>query len=535
MIVPHQHPKQDLAQRLMLAMAHAGMSGAALGKLVGVSTGLVSAVKLGRLKGVTFLKKAAHILGVDAEWLSEGRGDGPEWAKGAAAITGRRSRRSVPWTPATRSKLGQIPDADLAHQLGVSIHLVAVERRRHGVPPSQPATPITWTAAMLAALGQRPDAQLAAEWGISGASVSMKRRERGLPPVQTVEQGRQPILTPTQERDIRRLSIPAFVATYGFARAWVRIERRRRGILGPVAQSAGVPEHRSHPRIPWTLATRAQLGRTSDADLASQLGVPLRWVADERRRQGLPSPRPAQTIQWTAAMLADLGKRSDMQLAAEWGISSTAVFIKRHECGLPPARHANHGAGETLTPEQVLDLSRLSIRAYAAAHGILPNQVLVERRRRGIVGAHVRTAGIPEHLQGHLGTMSDRDFAARWGYTPQYVGCFRVRAGIPSYRQRVLAFDWTPYRTSCLGKASDAKLGKRWGIHPGAVTKKRQELGIGPSKPHVRWTEEMREAVRRRPVRAVMALYRLTECQVRGMRSRLGMQSPRRGRRFTPE
>ncbi len=520
----------SLAQRLMLSCAHSGMTVAALAERVGVTPGFISAVKLGKSKGLKCLPMVATVLGVDRDWLVEGRGDGPDWAQGAAAIPGRRSRRSVPWTPSTRAQLGKIPDVNLARQLGVSIHLVIVERRRQGIAPSRPAPPITWTAEMLAALGKVPDAQLAAKWGISNGAVALRRQARGIPPAQR----RHPTLTPTQERDIRCLTVRAFVARYGIPESWVRIERRRRGVNG-VVQRSGVSERRSHPGLPWTPATRAQLGRIPDDDLARQLGVPSRWVADERRRQRLPSPRPAQAIQWSAAMLADLGKRPDAQLAAEWGISSTSVYIKRHERGLPPARQLSHVAGETLTAEQVLDLGRLSCRAFAAAHGITPNQVLVERRRRGIVGAHVRTAGIPELLQEQLGTMSDRDFAARWGYTAQYVGCFRVRAGIMSHRQRLLAFDWTPHRIRCLGKVADRQLGRRWGIHPGAVTKKRQELGIVIATPHVRWTAEMREAVLRRPVRDVISLYHLTEGQVRGMRSRLGMQSPRRGRRYTPD
>lgn len=287
-------------------------------------------------------------------------------------------------------------------------------------------------------------------------------------------------------------------------------------------------QRRSRRLVPWTPETRALLGRVPDRDLAQRLGTSLHLVVVERNRHGIQASRPAAPVTWTPEMLAAIGTAPDSVLAKQWGISGGIVRLKRLELGRPGGRIT---PVIEWTPDMVRDLAALSLRAFARTYGVNPNQVLVERRRRGITPRHQRRPMPEEHL-ALLGTIPDKAFAARFGYDPQYVGTYRVRCGIASHRQRRYAFVWTPYRLSCLGKHADAALARRWGIHVDTVFRKRRELGRQSPRRKAVWTAEMRAAVQHRPARAVMALYRLTMGQVCGMRKRLGIQ--RSQRRFSP-
>jgi hypothetical protein len=291
---------------------------------------------------------------------------------------------------------------------------------------------------------------------------------------------------------------------------------------------------RSRRMVPWTPEIRALLGRIPDREIADRLGTSLHLVVVERNRHGIRACRAAPPIAWTPAMLDLLGNRPDKVLAQQWDVSTAAIYLKRMELGRPAYGRAALPSAVTWTAEMVRDLGTLSSRAFAKRHGVPVNLMIVERRRRGITGPHPTPRGMPEAHAALLGTMPDRDFAAHFGYDPQYVGTYRVKQGIPSHRQRQLAFAWTAHRLACLGRYPDTHLARRWHITCEAVARKRQELGRPNAKPKAIWTPEMLEALRRRPTRAVMALYRLTEGQVTGKRARLGL--PRRPHRnFAPD
>lgn len=291
---------------------------------------------------------------------------------------------------------------------------------------------------------------------------------------------------------------------------------------------------RTSTSIRWTADDLRLLGRLPDTEVARRLGLSLHHVVVERRRQGVRAARPAEPVQWTEERLAALGTVPDARLAKEWGISAGSIALKRQELGRAPAHGRSWQRTYVWTDAMVADLGTLSTRSFAKRHGVPPNQVLVERRRRGIAGPYDKPRGIPEPLQDLLGTMPDKEFAARFGYDAQHVGTFRVRAGIASHRKRRYAFQWTPYRLSRLGQVPDQRLARTWGVCIDRVRSKRLELGRGAAVRRAVWTEEMRHAVRCRPQRAVMALYGLTEHQVRGMRHRLGLPPERHRRPFTP-
>lgn len=291
---------------------------------------------------------------------------------------------------------------------------------------------------------------------------------------------------------------------------------------------------RTAASIRWSDDDLRLLGRLPDREVARRLGLSLHHVTVERHRQGIRASRPAEPVTWTAELLAALGTVSDARLAAASGISVGSIAMKRQELGRAPAHGRSGQRACVWTDAMVADLGRLSLRKFAQRHGVSPNQVLVERRRRGIAGPFDKPRGIPESLQALLGTMPDKEFAARFGYDAQHVGTFRVRVGIASYRKRQFAFAWTPHRLSRLGRVPDQHLARTWGVCRDRVRAKRLELGRGPAVRRAVWTEEMRAAVRCRPQRAVMALYGLTEHQVRGMRERMGLLRGRPHRPFTP-
>jgi hypothetical protein len=237
--------------------------------------------------------------------------------------------------------------------------------------------------------------------------------------------------------------------------------------------------------------------------------------------------------EWTPAMLQRLGTASDMSLAREWGVSGNLVGWKRQELNIPAFGGPRPSITISWTDDMVRDLGRLSLRAFAKAHHVPAYLVQVERRRRGIAPAKPRGTGIPEDLQALLGTMSDRDFAERFGYDLNFVGGFRVRNAIPSFRERQQAFPWTPYRIKCLGKFSDHQLARRWGIAWWTVWEKRDALGIRARFSRSTWTQEMLRELPALTPAAAAAKFGLSIHQILKKRKAIGLY---RGapRRFTP-
>ncbi len=68
-----------LERRISLSCAHLGISESSLAERIGVSRAYLSAVKLGKSKGIDALERAARILRVDPQWLTYGKGIPPEW------------------------------------------------------------------------------------------------------------------------------------------------------------------------------------------------------------------------------------------------------------------------------------------------------------------------------------------------------------------------------------------------------------------------------------------------------------------------
>jgi SOS-response transcriptional repressor LexA len=64
----------NLADRLKIARAHAGLSQAGLAKKAGVKQPVISQLETGKSAGSSFVVSIANACGISAEWLAEGRG-----------------------------------------------------------------------------------------------------------------------------------------------------------------------------------------------------------------------------------------------------------------------------------------------------------------------------------------------------------------------------------------------------------------------------------------------------------------------------
>ena len=85
--------------------------------------------------------------------------------------------QAITWTPDMLTKLGQVSDAQLASEFGVSITSVRSKRLSLGIDAYFPqSSDVQWTPAMDALLGKNSDAAVAAELNINARSVSRRRR-----------------------------------------------------------------------------------------------------------------------------------------------------------------------------------------------------------------------------------------------------------------------------------------------------------------------------------------------------------------------
>ncbi len=78
------------------------------------------------------------------------------------------------------SRLGKVPDAEIAAELGIRPSTVAEKRGQRGIPP-----PLMrfWTPEEDALAGTLPDGEIAKKVGRSRNAVAHRRRRLGLPTV----------------------------------------------------------------------------------------------------------------------------------------------------------------------------------------------------------------------------------------------------------------------------------------------------------------------------------------------------------------
>lgn len=78
----------ERAERLDLALAHAGMNATALANALGITSASLSEIKKGKSKAPERWRQIAEKLSVDADWLMRGAGCPPAWATDSNVVYG---------------------------------------------------------------------------------------------------------------------------------------------------------------------------------------------------------------------------------------------------------------------------------------------------------------------------------------------------------------------------------------------------------------------------------------------------------------
>lgn len=277
-----------------------------------------------------------------------------------------------PWKLAAR--LGKIPDRELARLAGISVEMVAKERKRHGIAAFRPPRePIEWTPKMIRRLGTASDAAVARKLGIHFSSVSYKRQRLGILPF----------------------------------------------------RPKGRPSPHAHD---WKPRELALLGKMSDTEVAGKLGISTGTVAKKRAQLGIPASRLHRVYGWTEELLALLGKVTDREMARVSGFSVSAVQRKRSALGIRPG--GRYGA-VVPTPALVELLHEKSIEVKRRT-GLSPTTIRVLRKKLGIERPRRWT---PE-LVARLGREPDRKIARELGIAETSVHKKRRRHGIPPFQAK---------------------------------------------------------------------------------------------------
>ena len=134
-----------------------------------------------------------------------------------------------------------------------------------------------------------------------------------------------------------------------------------------------------------------------------------------------------------------------------------------------------------------------------------------------------------------LGTMSDYELARRKRLAVSTVAGERRRRGIPPFKPRRPAVEWTAERIALLGTDTDSKVAARLELHKMSIQRKRFSLGIPPYVGSGGWVPQAHDWTRReigllgtQPDRKVAELLGLSPATVMHKRQALGIPPCRR-------
>jgi len=236
-------------------------------------------------------------------------------------ITNKKLRNISSWHSKVRPQLGTVPDAQIASRYNVCREAVSAIRRRANIPPFRPQVPVKWAADILIQLGTVPDSQLADKLRCSISSIARQRRLRDIPPLFQGNQHLRKILKPHQARRLGKVADATLAQQTHVSIAAIAVLRR----------AAQIPSHykqRQHS-IPETILE--QLGLHPDTTLAEMAQVsPLR-IRHERRRRGIP---PFQKRWAFEKIQHTLGKSTDAELAYQLGCTAPVVAAYRRSRGI---------------------------------------------------------------------------------------------------------------------------------------------------------------------------------------------------------
>ena len=85
------------------------------------------------------------------------------------------------WKPEMLKRLGQVPDDQLAFEIGLSYQSVAEKRLELGIPAKRRSS-LKWTDQIIKKMSKLSDAAIALELGCSTTLVQLKRTELGIAP-----------------------------------------------------------------------------------------------------------------------------------------------------------------------------------------------------------------------------------------------------------------------------------------------------------------------------------------------------------------
>ena len=234
------------------------------------------------------------------------------------------------WLPKELSKLGKIPDAELARRIGIRTAVVSRKRSSMGIDPLSTSQRLNWTKENLALLGTRTDREVAEIMNASPGRVTIKRLSLGIECYATSSNAWHS-WTDEEIKLLGKDYDPAVAEKIGISIRSVSLKRRQLGIRSFLKRKAV-----SRPRrylSDWKAKETALLGTMTDKDLAARLDLSPSAVRLKRLSMDIAPfrKRAASTGIWTPAVMARVTKESSAALAKELGVSRQRVHQKRKE------------------------------------------------------------------------------------------------------------------------------------------------------------------------------------------------------------
>jgi hypothetical protein len=254
-------------------------------------------------------------------------------------------------------------------------------------------------------------------------------------------------------------------------------------------------------------------------------------MKSEVRRQ----PHHPTKRRWTAAEIARLGREPDVQIARDLGIGVATVAAERRQRGIRSWLRRFEWTPEALgllgmqTDQRVAEMLGVSRTLVAKKRRELDISALFERKASG------RPRPSPFWTPGRdalLGTASDAVIGRRFGVSPGRVCRRRRDLGIPPAHV-VPRWDWSGI-DPLLGTEFDGAIAERFGMHERSVRERRLKLKIPAYRPE-RLTIRRDAGLRRLLARPIAEIPGLPSSTVAELRRELGIRPPPPPRRWTPE
>ncbi|MCP4654610.1 MAG: hypothetical protein GY856_04225 [bacterium] len=178
-------------------------------------------------------------------------------------------RPPIRWPKRVLLRLGKVPDAELAAELGVKVRTVARMRQKLG---KFAWLYQRWTPEEEALVGKFPDAEVAGKIGRTRTAVSLRRLILGLPPVPAPSTSASKKKNLSRQGKVPDAELPA---EPGIRSISVAKKLRMLGIRSPILRV-------------WIPEEDALLGTLPDVEITKRTGRSRHSVACRRRRLGLP-------------------------------------------------------------------------------------------------------------------------------------------------------------------------------------------------------------------------------------------------------